>query len=125
MEALKTHTVTLGFYDADSPTFQSEKPYVCLVPLTHAPKGFKQTNVEYVDKTVDVRDIRGYEELFQIDIHGFELARHTTSFQDWHDGRKVVDEYYPHVVELLKGALQASSVFVFDHSVHTQLVAYC
>ncbi|KAJ3531245.1 hypothetical protein NM208_g8963 [Fusarium decemcellulare] len=114
---MQSHSVTLGFFDSDSPTFQREKPYVCIVPLTHAPKSVKQTNIEYVDKAVDVQDIRGSEHLFNLDVHGFQLVKHDTTFCNWHDGKRVVKEYYPHIAQLLKDTTGSSSVYLFDHSV--------
>ncbi len=116
MALLPSSTVSLGFFDAGLEKYKSQKPWLSLIPLTHALKEVSQTNIEYINKDVVVQNIRGAEAQFQIDVHGFELIKHSTSFNSWYDGKKVVKEYYPHVVELLKSHLGAEQVYVYDHT---------
>lgn len=117
MELLDAHNVSLGFFDSSLEVYETKKPYVCLVPLTHAPKDFPQSNIEYVNKDVDVKDIRGFESLFRLDTHGFQLVHHHPTFTAWQDGKKVVEEYYPYIVQLLKKHLGNVRVHIYDHTV--------
>jgi hypothetical protein len=117
MALLSSQTVSLGFFDAGLEKYKTEKPWLSLVPLTHAPKEVSQTNIEHINKDTVVQNIRGAEHHFQLDVHGFELIKHTTSFNSWYDGKKVVTEYYPHIVDLLKSHLGAEQIYVYDHTV--------
>ena len=117
MALLQPHNVSLGFFKADAEQYKKEKPYVCLVPLTHAPPGFSQSNVEYHDKDVNVYNIRGAEDQFKLDVHGFQLIKHQPRFDAWQDGKRVVKEYNPHVIELLKTNLGVKYVHIYDHTV--------
>ncbi|KAF6836762.1 transcriptional xre family [Colletotrichum plurivorum] len=114
--ALSSYTANISFFNADHETFKREKPYVCLVPLTHAPPDFKQTNIEMVQHPMEVTNIRGSEGDYSLDIHGFQLVQHKPEFEHWHDGPRVVKEYYPYVVDCLKRELSAEQVFIYDHS---------
>ncbi|KAF2801578.1 uncharacterized protein BDZ99DRAFT_403092 [Mytilinidion resinicola] len=109
--------MTHGFFNPDPEIYKKEKPYVCLVPLTNAPPGFQQSNVEYHNKDVNVCDIRRSEETFKLDVHGFQLVKHRPAYDAWHDGIRVIREYYPHIVDLLKSQLGAQRVHIYDHTV--------
>jgi hypothetical protein len=119
---LSTLPASLGFFDSHLDIYNSEKPYACLVPLTHAPKGFEQSNIHGSDKHVGVIDIRGVEDQFKLDVNGFELMRHNTTFDKWHDGKSVVKEYYPYISELVKKVTGAKISYVYDHTVSIFLV---
>jgi hypothetical protein len=112
-----TLPASLGFFDSHLEIYESEKPYACLVPLTHAPKDFEQSNIHGSDKHVEVIDIRGAEDQFRLDVNGFVLVRHSTTFDKWHDGKSVVREYYPLIAELVKKVTGAKISYVYDHTV--------
>lgn len=112
-----TLTASLGFFDSHLDIYNSEKPYACLVPLTHAPKDFEQSNIHGSDKNVEVIDIRGAEGQFQLDVNGFELVHHSTTFNTWHNGKSVVREYYPLIADLVKKVTGANISYVYDHTV--------
>jgi len=114
MSEVQTQTASLGFFDAEHEKFKIQKPYACLVPLTHAPADFEQSNIEYVDKNVTVHNIRSSSDSFKIDVHGFQLIKHSPSFDDWHNGKRVVKEYYSHIENLLKLHLGAERVHIYD-----------
>lgn len=94
---------------------EQEKPYYSTIPFS-AP-GAMQSNYGSVEKGIEVEDIRGNEGHFSLDTHGFEVADHSTTFQDWRDGAKVKLQHYPEMATFLKTKLQADEVIIFDHSV--------
>lgn len=116
ISAMPSHEASLCFFDADHEIYRTEKPYVCLVPLTHAPPDFSQTNIKMVRHNIMVKNIRGFEDDFKLDVQGFQLVQHDPKFDNWHDGPNVVAEQYPYVIDILKRRLGADKVFIYDHS---------
>ncbi|KAJ3534575.1 hypothetical protein NM208_g7480 [Fusarium decemcellulare] len=107
---------SIYFLDSEHDIYKAEKPYVCLVPLTHAPPEFDQTNIKMVPHDVVVKNVRGSETEFKLDVQGFQLVKHNPQFSDWYNGPSVVNEYYPYVVDVLKDQLKAGKVYIYDHS---------
>ena len=65
----------------------------------------------------DCRPIAGDLDL---DTAGFQLLTRPSAFSDFLDPERVRAEYYPEVAALLKHAIGALEVFVFDHNVRSQ-----
>ncbi|KAI5457330.1 hypothetical protein BGZ63DRAFT_365182 [Mariannaea sp. PMI_226] len=106
----------LEFLDDSHPKYKTEKPYYSNVPFTK--KDAPNTNVISRTQRLTLCDIRGHEDLFDLDIQGFELVKRQWDFDQWQDGQKVVQEVYPQVSELLKKRLgEDVRVVVFDHTV--------
>lgn len=76
---------------------------------------------EYREMTI--RDCRGAAERFGVDAQGFELLEHRTAFNDFNDDEAIRRRYYPEVTELLKDAVGAEEVIVFDHNIRSALRA--
>lgn len=107
---------SLEFLDDSDSKYKTEKPYFSNVPFakTDAPS----TNVVSRKSRITLHDIRGHEDLFSLDTHGFELIKHPSDFDQWQDGHKVVQEVYPRIINLLKAQLREDvRVIVFDHTV--------
>lgn len=116
LAALPKRVVNLEFLDDLDPKYNTEKPYYSNVPFTETDA--PSTNVVSKKSRVTLHDIRGNENLFSLDVHGFELIRHPLGFDQWQDGHKVVRDVYPGIIELLKGQLgEDVRVVVFDHTV--------
>jgi hypothetical protein len=64
-----------------------------------------------------VQDGRGRESEFTLDRNGFTLLRSPTQVRDFYSREEVKAVYYPEVERLLRDALGASRVVVFDHNV--------
>lgn len=64
----------------------------------------------------DCRPIAGE---LDMDVAGFELHAHATSFTDFFDSEAVRKHYYPEVAAWLKKTLGAKDVFVFDHNIRS------
>lgn len=62
--------------------------------------GEKRRAFEYVD--VDINDMRGRENEFHLDVHGFQYIRQESSEKDFEDVNKIKTIYYPECAELVK-----------------------
>lgn len=114
--ALPKREVSLEFLDDLDPMYKTEKPYYSNVPFTETDA--PSTNVISKKSRVTLHDIRGSEDLFSLDVHGFESIKHSLDFEQWQDGHKVVQDVYPKIIELLKRQLgEDVRVVVFDHTV--------
>ncbi|KAL2672319.1 hypothetical protein Neosp_013023 [[Neocosmospora] mangrovei] len=115
LAALPKREVNLEFLDDSDPKYKTEKPYYSNVPFTETDA--PSTNVVSKKSRVTLHDIRGNENLFTLDTHGFELIKHPSDFDQWQDGHKVVQEVYPRIINLLKAQLGENvRVIVFDHT---------
>ncbi|KAI8650448.1 hypothetical protein NCS57_01378600 [Fusarium keratoplasticum] len=103
LAALPKREVSLEFLDNSDPKYKTEKPYYSNVPFTET--NAPSTNVVSKKSRVTLHDIRGNENLFRLDVHGFELIKHPLDFDQWQDGHKVVREVYPRIIDLLKAQL--------------------
>lgn len=68
-------------------------------------------------REVLIEDGRGREGEFTLDRNGFALLRAETKMRDFYSPEEVKATYYPEVERLLRDALGASRVVVFDHGV--------
>ncbi|KIV78638.1 hypothetical protein PV11_06271 [Exophiala sideris] len=57
---------------------------------------------------------------FSVDKEGFSLHQIQTDFGDWESEESVREQFYPEVVDFLKGATGAKRVLVFDHTIRTK-----
>ena len=57
---------------------------------------------QYAQRKSIVHDIRGHEDDFKLDVHGFEFHRHRSAVSDWKDDEQIKQIYYPEVDALLK-----------------------
>jgi hypothetical protein len=69
---------------------------------------------------VPVYDCRPIAHELTLDIAGFQLVAHRSAFTDFYVHDRVVAEYYPESVELMKAHTGALDVFIFDHNVRNQ-----
>lgn len=60
------------------------------------------TRRKYDPREVLITDIRGREQDFSLDVHGFQFVDSASGFQDFGDGEKVKSEYYVEVAEVLR-----------------------
>jgi len=100
-------------YARDLPLFKHEKPYSV---LTYFKEDQVSSNIKWEEgKTEDIHNIRGKEEDFKLDTHGFYFRTIPTAFTQW-DVPKLVEKcYLSEVSELLKNNVDgADHVEVFD-----------
>ena len=113
---LQYHDISVNFFDSAADIYHSEKPFYSNVPFTKNPDACS-SNVQSVSRNIKIADVRGSEDVFNLDLHGFQLINNSTRFKSWKDGKRVVAQYYPEVEALLKKELHADEVVIYDHTV--------
>ncbi|KAI1768678.1 hypothetical protein GGR53DRAFT_476573 [Hypoxylon sp. FL1150] len=90
-------------------------PYYVNYPV----QGIPQTNVVHQPHPVLIRDLRHALDRLDIDTHGFKLMKSQTSLAkaDFEDDDVIRNKYYPEVKALLKEALGAREVYIWEHTV--------
>lgn len=68
-------------------------------------------------REVLIEDGRGREAAFALDQSGFTLLKAPTAVRDFYNDEEIQSRYYPEVEQVLKDALGASRVLIFDHTV--------
>jgi hypothetical protein len=81
-----------------------------------APSGAEPETARFATHAVQVRDVRDGESL-GIDEHGAALGWWPTRVRRFYDESHVRGRYYPESAEIIKAALGADRVIVFDHNV--------
>jgi hypothetical protein len=80
------------------------------------PTGAEAETARFASHTVQIEDVRDAEPL-RIDAHGAELGWWPTRVRRFYDENHVRRRYYPESADIIKAALGADRVVVFDHNV--------
>ncbi|CAH0044609.1 unnamed protein product [Clonostachys solani] len=98
-------------YIQNSDLFLRQKPYEI---LSEVPDGCEKSNFQLMTGHAEtIHDIRGYEDQFDLDNHGFQVVRHTLETTEF-DENTIKREYIPAIETLLKGTDPGTEVHVFD-----------
>lgn len=106
----------LSFLDHEDAIFATQKPFYSNMPFSKTP-GASTTNIKSVQHEISIANIRGFEDKFSLDRNGFELVSHSTKFNAWKDGERLVQEHYPVMEDFLRKKLGAEEVVIYDHTV--------
>jgi hypothetical protein len=68
-------------------------------------------------REIGIEDARGREDQFTLDRNGFQLVKSASNVHDFYSPEEVERTYYPEVERLLRTAIGASRVKIFDHTV--------
>ncbi|OAA53931.1 hypothetical protein SPI_09138 [Niveomyces insectorum RCEF 264] len=96
--------------------YTKEKPYQLFLAKPKSRQDVDLTNVE-VDTVpnIPLHDVRGREDDFRIDEHGFQYIKHDQTFRAFDDPQRVNDEFLPQVVKVIKDHIPcAERVHVYD-----------
>lgn len=88
-------------------------------PFTYAhetPPGAEPPTARFASHVIEIRDVRGGE-LPQLEEHGAQLGHWPTGVRRFTDDAHVRTRYYPESAEIIRAALGADRVVVFDHNV--------
>lgn len=107
-----THS-TLCFYE---PPSDGSKPWNY---VEQPPEGSPQRNFGAAEHEVEIQDIRGRENEFDMNVNGFRVIQNVASEEhDFTDEDRVKNVYYPEVEKvLLDNVPGAKRVFIFDHTI--------
>jgi hypothetical protein len=87
------------------------------------PAGVPARSGRNVKHTMRIYDGRGVSDRLTLDREGFALVRHESKVINFYDADEVRSIYYPEVERLVKQALGATRVVVFDHNVRCRPMA--
>lgn len=82
----------------------------CIHPGTAGDKCRKHKPVP-----VTVRDMRGPDEEFTLDTHGFQLVSHNAVEKSFRGDGVVKEKYYQEIIDLMKEVTGATKVYPFSH----------
>ena len=88
-------------------------------PFTYAheaPAGAEPETARFASHAVQIQDVRDTEPL-SVDEHGAVLGWWPTRVRRFYDASHVRGRYYPESADIIKAALRADRVVVFDHNV--------
>lgn len=91
----------------------SERPFTY---AHEAPPGGEPETVRFASRGVGIRDVRGAEPL-RLEEQGATLLRSPTQVRRFEDDAHVRGRYYPESAEIIRAALGADRIVVFDHNV--------
>ncbi|KAJ4398415.1 hypothetical protein N0V85_006281 [Neurospora sp. IMI 360204] len=96
--------------------FRTEKPYEF---ISQAPEGCPRKNFTLAASPEQtIYDIRGSEELFNLDDHAFQVVRQEVGVIPT-DQKGIESDYLPKIVELLQSIDPGAEVVVFDWRLRT------
>jgi hypothetical protein len=81
-----------------------------------APRDGEAETVRFASRTVRIEDVREGK-LPRLDEHGAMLGRWPTRVRRFYDDSHVQNRYYPESADIIRAALGADRVIVFDHNV--------
>jgi hypothetical protein len=82
-----------------------------------APRGTAETNVEFVEKIVAVRDVRSVPQPLCLEVHGAAVVSHRTAVRSFSRDEEVRAIGYAEAEELVRAVTGAGKAIVFDHNI--------
>jgi hypothetical protein len=82
-----------------------------------APRDTAETNVEFVEQMVAIRDTRSLLQPLCLAVHGAEVVPHRSAVRSFYSDENVRRVGYAEVEELVRHATGAATAIVFDHNV--------
>ena len=81
------------------------------------PEGVPKTNIVSEPHSVPIFDMRPVADGLTLDVQGFALVPAPTAVTDFYDEAQLQEIYYPETENLVKQAIGATRVVVFDHTI--------
>ena len=114
-KAMVSETVTAEIqYLKRLPLYRKEKPFQLFVPVA---ADTRSTNLEFEAKEHTFEDVRGREDIFSLDEHGFQFGVHPTKLDPelFGDRDAVETRYFDEVKEILREIEGGyDEIFLFD-----------
>ncbi|KIJ45782.1 hypothetical protein M422DRAFT_250573 [Sphaerobolus stellatus SS14] len=77
----------------------------------------KTTNITSRPFEIQVENIRGKEDQYDLDTSGFKYIKHKSALTKFTDDEEIQRIYYPETIEVLKKYTGANRVIIFDHTI--------
>ena len=95
--------------------FEKEKPFHIFREIPPNAKDQRVTNITFEHKDVEFHNIRGHEEAFELDTHGFMIRHQQIQASHFVNKQTIETSYLPEVEKLLKQELdRVDHVYFFD-----------
>lgn len=116
----RTQPATFSYFNF-LPRHEIEKPYEILIDLPEEAKHVPRSNFAFADAECLVHDVRGREQEFSLDTHGFTWRKFGTSVRDFGDRSQIEGIYLGEIVEFLRQELgeDLRKIQVFDWRVRS------
>lgn len=99
--------------------YNKEKPFQILSDIPKDAKDQRTTNLEWEDHETRIRDVRGNEDHYSLDEHGFAFRTIKPLGIEVPDRRFIEEEYLPQLESFLQKELKnVQRVFFFDWRVN-------
>jgi hypothetical protein len=88
-----------------------------LFHYAYAPHGTVETNIEFVEHVVEIRDVRESAQALRLEVEGASLLPHRSGVQRFYDEDELRRVGYPETADLVRSVTGAADVVVFDHNI--------
>ena len=88
-----------------------------LFAYAYAPHGTEETNIEFVEHMVEIRDVRQSPQPLRLEVEGASVLRHRSAVHSFYDEDELRRVGYSETAELVRAATGAAEVVVFDHNI--------
>jgi uncharacterized ParB-like nuclease family protein len=88
-----------------------------LFSYAYAPHGTEETNIEFVEHVVEIRDVRQSQRPLRLDMEGATVLPHRSAVRSFYDEDELRGVGYSETAELVRSATGAATVVVFDHNI--------
>lgn len=102
-------------YIKDLELYKREKPFQILIDIPKDAPDQRYTNLDYEDREEKFHDVRGKEQMYSLDDHGFAYRHHDFAFDEYENRAAVEANYLPKIEHFIKKEIQdVDKVFFFD-----------
>jgi hypothetical protein len=100
-----------------SPVYYAAAGNRQLFSYAYAPHGTEETNIEFVEHVVDIRDVRNRPQPLRLEVEGASMLPHRSAVRSFYDEDELRRVGYSEAAELVRCATGAAEVMVFDHNI--------
>jgi hypothetical protein len=88
-------------------SYDQQKPYEVLLPPASFGEHSKvpRSNLVFEPQVIPVQDIRGQQDIFDLDTHGFQVVKNLTAVKNLKDRAAAIEQYVPEMQRLLQAHL--------------------
>ena len=112
-------TVCSFDYLSRNKIYDIEKPYYFSGPLEKEQEKIRSNLTYTTHGNVQLRDLRGFEEQLVLDVHGFQLLKHTPRVSLVSPTEEQINNYLTESSAFLKEFLKAEAVISYNYRVMT------
>ncbi|KAL9103694.1 MAG: hypothetical protein Q9163_001288 [Psora crenata] len=93
-------------YIKDLELYKREKPFQILIDIPKDAPDQRFTNLDYEDREETFHDVRGKEQMYSLDNHGFTYRHHDFAFDEYENRAAVEANYLPKIEHFIRKEVQ-------------------